>query len=87
MNTLYTGITCPNPAYVHTPLIEIAPVDDDAALQRVAHDIDRYDYVLFTSRYAAKYVGAMFAHARRIVYGSCHACFWRNSSSTGDFCR
>ncbi|MBQ9261783.1 MAG: uroporphyrinogen-III synthase [Prevotella sp.] len=67
MNTLYTGITCPNPAYVHTPLIEIAPVDDDAALQRVAHDIDRYDYVLFTSRYAAKYVGAMFAHARRIV--------------------
>lgn len=67
MTTLFTGLTPPDADCIHTPLIEITPVDDDAALQSAVHDIDRYDYVLFTSRHAARYVGAMFAHARRIV--------------------
>ena len=67
MTTLYTGLTPPDADCIHTPLIEITPVDDNAALQSAAHDINRYDYVLFTSRHAARYVGAMFAQARRIV--------------------
>lgn len=67
MTTLFTGLTPPDADCIHTPLIEITPVDDDAALQSAARDAGRYDYVLFTSRYAARYVGAMFAHARRIV--------------------
>lgn len=67
MTTLYTGLTPPDADCIHTPLIEITPVDDNAALQSAARDINRYDYVLFTSRHAARYVGAMFAQARRIV--------------------
>lgn len=55
MRTLYTGISCPNPAYVHTPLIEIRPVQDDRVLRQVAGAMDRYDYLLFTSRFAVKY--------------------------------
>ena len=55
MKTLYTGITCPNPEYVHTPLIEILPVQDNSALRQVAGSVDRYDYVLFTSRFAVKH--------------------------------
>lgn len=55
MKTLYTGITCPNPAYVHTPLIEILPVQDNSTLMQAAGSVDRYDYVLFTSRFAVKH--------------------------------
>lgn len=64
---MFTGLTPPDAECIHTPLIEITAVEDDSALQHAAHEIDRYDYVLFTSRHAARYVGAMFAHARRIV--------------------
>ena len=48
--TLYTGLVCPNPDYIHTPLIEIEPVD--FTLPPVEH----FDYLLFTSRYAVKAV-------------------------------
>ncbi|WP_027449124.1 uroporphyrinogen-III synthase [Xylanibacter brevis] len=67
MKTLFTGLTSPNKDFIHTPLIEIVPVDDRSALQRAADNISNYDYVLFTSRYAAKYVGKLFAQARQIV--------------------
>lgn len=67
MKTLYTGLTSPQADYIHTPLIEIAPVDDNTALLHAAQDIDSYDYVLFTSRYTAQYVGKMFARAKQIV--------------------
>ena len=48
--TLYTGLVCPNPDYIHTPLIEIEPVSF------VEPSIEDYDYLLFTSRYAVKAV-------------------------------
>ena len=67
MPTLYTGLTSPDANYIHTPLIEIVPVDDDTQLRRAIADIDSYDYVLFTSRYAAKYVGALSVMHTRIV--------------------
>lgn len=67
MKTLYTGLTSPQADYIHTPLIEIAPMDDNTALLQAAQDIDSYDYVLFTSRYTAQYVGKMFARAKQIV--------------------
>ena len=67
MPTLYTGLTSPDANYIHTPLIEIVPVDDDTQLRRAIADIDSYDYVLFTSRYAAKYVGALSVRHTRIV--------------------
>ena len=44
--TLYTGLVCNNPDYIHTPLIEIEPVDFTIP------DLSGYDYLLFTSRYA-----------------------------------
>ena len=53
--TLYTGITCSNSNYVHTPLIEIAPMADDSELVQSALHINQYDCLLFTSRYAVKY--------------------------------
>lgn len=55
MKTLYTGITCPDAAFVHTPLIEIRPVSDDTQLRQMASDMEAYDYLLFTSRFAVKY--------------------------------
>ena len=67
MPTLYTGLTSPDANYIHTPLIEIVSVDDDTQLRRAIADIDSYDYVLFTSRYAAKYVGALSVTHTRIV--------------------
>lgn len=67
MPTLYTGLTSPDANYIHTPLIEIVPVDDDTQLLRAIADIDSYDYVLFTSRYAAKYVGQLSVKHTRIV--------------------
>lgn len=50
MKTLYTGITCPDPTFVHTPLIAIRPVTDEEPLRRAL--ATRYDYLLFTSRHA-----------------------------------
>lgn len=67
MPTLYTGLTSPDANYIHTPLIENVSVDDDTQLRRAIADIDSYDYVLFTSRYAAKYVGALSVMHTRIV--------------------
>ena len=67
MPILYTGLTSPDANYIHTPLIEIVPVDDDTQLRRAIADIDSYDYVLFTSRYAAKYVGQLSVKHTRIV--------------------
>ena len=67
MPTLYTGLTSPDANYIHTPLIEIVSVDNDTQLRRAIADIDSYDYVLFTSRYAAKYVGALSVMHTRIV--------------------
>ena len=52
MKTLYTGISCPDPAFVHTPLIEIRPLEDDSALRQAASELAAYDYLLFTSRHA-----------------------------------
>ena len=48
--TLYTGTVNPCPSYIHTPLIEIEPAD--FALP----DLTRFDYLLFTSRYAVRAV-------------------------------
>ena len=50
--TLYTGLVCPDPTYIHTPLLEIEPVDFTAP------DTSRFDFILFTSRNA---VGHWFA--------------------------
>lgn len=47
--TLYTGLVCPNPEYIHTPLIEIKP------LNYATPPVKNYDYLLFTSRYAVKH--------------------------------
>ena len=60
--TLFVGLTPPDADCIHTPLIEITPVDDDAALQSAARDIDHYDYVLFTSRFAVKHFCPLLAH-------------------------
>lgn len=54
MATLYTGITCPDPSFVHTPLIEIRPVSDDSMLRKEAERAHGYDYLLFTSRFAVE---------------------------------
>ena len=67
MKTLYTGLTAPDANYIHTPLIEITPVDDGTVMRRAADKIDSYDFVLYTSRYAATYVGALLAKARKTV--------------------
>ena len=48
--TLYTGLVCPNPDYIHTPLIEIEPVGFTFP------PAESFDYLLFTSRYAVKAV-------------------------------
>ena len=55
MKTLYTGIRCPDPTFVHTPLIEIHPVAATDSLKQAASEVDTYDYLLFTSRYAVRY--------------------------------
>jgi len=52
MRTLYTGLTCPRADYIHTPLIEIRPVEDAAPLRRALARIASYDYLLVTSRHA-----------------------------------
>jgi uroporphyrinogen III methyltransferase/synthase len=55
MTTLFTGLTPPNDEYIHTPLIEIVPPADGEALRRAVADAAKFDYILFTSRYAVKY--------------------------------
>ena len=54
--TLYTGLVCPNTDYIHTPLIEIEPVDYEAQLEKICDTQHKaYDILLFTSRYAVKH--------------------------------
>ena len=55
MTVLYTGAVCPNSSYLHTPLIEIDKVDDDALLRSATNRLQEFDYLLFTSRFAVKY--------------------------------
>lgn len=55
MTVLYTGAVCPNSSYIHTPLIEIDRVDDDALLRSATKRLQEFDYLLFTSRFAVKY--------------------------------
>ena len=47
--TLYTGLVSPNSNYIHTPLIEIKPIEYSVPPR------ESYDYLLFTSRYAVKH--------------------------------
>ena len=60
--TLYTGLVCPNPNYIHTPLIEIEPADYTVPPAK------SYDYLLFTSRYAVKHWKGGF-HGRIVSIG------------------
>lgn len=53
--TLYTGLVSPNPDYIHTPLIEIKPIDYAVPPR------ESYDYLLFTSRYAVKHWKGSFS--------------------------
>ena len=55
MKTLYTGTSCPDTSFVHTPLIEIKPVTDTSRLREAADEVDTYDYLLYTSRHAVTY--------------------------------
>jgi len=55
MTTLYTGAVCPDPTYLHTPLIEIVGLDDDSEIRTAAASLQTFDYLLFTSRFAVKY--------------------------------
>ena len=55
MKTLFTGLTPPSADCIHTPLIEIVPVDDDTTLRRALSHLGDYDYLLFTSRFAVRF--------------------------------
>ncbi len=55
MLTLYTGTQSPNPSYIHTPLIEICKAQNQAALKQAAKQVEQYNYLLFTSRYAVQH--------------------------------
>ncbi len=68
MRTLYTGLTPPDEECIHTPLIEITAVEDDRALQSAAHGIGRYDYVLFTSRFAVKHFYPLLHQTSLIIH-------------------
>lgn len=52
--TLYNGTVCPNPDYIHTPLIEIEPLGEGSSeatrLDEALANISAYRYLLFTSR-------------------------------------
>lgn len=69
MKTLFTGLMAPDKDCIHTPLIEIVPVDDDSALRRAFEHVQDYDYLLFTSRFAVKYFldGQTCEHCPSIV--------------------
>lgn len=46
--TLYTGLVCEDKSFIHTPMIEIEPVSYELPM------VGKFDYLLFTSRYAIK---------------------------------
>lgn len=52
---LYTGLTSPDKEFIHTPLIEIVEVEDDAPLIEALRQLQPDDILLFTSRFAVKY--------------------------------
>ncbi len=51
--TLYTGSVCNNPSYIHTPLIEIQNLSDYSQIKHFL--LQKFDYILFTSRYSVKF--------------------------------
>lgn len=70
MKTLYTGIVCPDPTFVHMPLIEIHPVDDEGPLLQAKNEIEVYDYLLYTSRHAVTYFPPKCIHPIVVSIGS-----------------
>ncbi|MBP3775198.1 MAG: uroporphyrinogen-III C-methyltransferase [Bacteroidaceae bacterium] len=50
--TLYTGVRCPGPRFLHTPLIELLPVEDENPIKEAIRALPTYQYILFTSRHA-----------------------------------
>ena len=70
MNTLYTGIVCPDTTFVHMPLIEIHPVADNDRLLVAESEIENYDYLLYTSRHAVTYFPPKCAHPTIVSIGS-----------------
>ncbi len=69
MKTLYTGISCPDTSFVHTPLIEIKPVADTSRLMEAADEVDTYDYLLYTSRHAVTYFPPRCQHPVIVAIG------------------
>ncbi len=53
--TLYTGSVCPDPNYIWTPLIKLTALSDTGALTQSAQEIATYQYIIFTSRHAARF--------------------------------
>ncbi len=53
--TLHTGLSCRNAEYIHTPLIEIVPMESDQQLCEAAATLSEEDILLFTSRFSAIY--------------------------------
>ncbi len=69
MKTLFTGI-CEDMEslrrrygqdVVCTPLIEITAVEDNTALVAACEQIDQYDYLLFTSRFAVRHFAGLMS--------------------------
>ena len=81
MRTLFTGIFTGSHdelkaryggEVIHTPLIELKPVEDRRELMAAIADIDSYDYLLFTSRFAVKHwfeAGGTCGKARVVAIG------------------
>lgn len=69
MKTLFTGIRCPDQTFVHTPLIEIRPVRDNGEIKQVALEMERYDYLLYTSQNAVTHFLPQSQHVRIVSIG------------------
>ena len=81
MRTLFTGIFTGSHdelqaryggEVIHTPLIALKPVEDQRELMAAIADIDSYDYLLFTSRFAVKHwfeAGGTCGKARVVAIG------------------
>lgn len=65
--TLYTGTVCPDKNMLHTPMIEIHPLEDTRMLDASIAKLADYDYLLFTSRYAVKYWFEAFHRLKKRV--------------------
>ncbi len=53
--TLYTGSVCPDPNFIWTPLIKLTATSDANAVRQSAREVATYQYVIFTSRHAARF--------------------------------